>query len=368
MQLIKVAMVSSTHDYYDARIIDREGLSLLKAGYEVLHFYKEKTSKLPFIHKGILMIPIRPERFIFSLIDSLRAHQVKVIHLHDLDLLLEIKRFKRHLPNAKIIYDAHEFYPETILARNSENAINNFKKRVFAKIIQFQEPYLALWADAVFVSANLLLKRFKNSNKIYVPNFRVNSNETDNEVEKTIDFLYLGSVSEQRGITDLVIAGIRLHQKNINFKLIILGFRKDKLKESLVKLIHESSSEEKILLIDEIPPSECEAYLNKAHLGIVPFRNLPKFQVSISAKLFDYAAYKMHIISSDLESVRLLFSDSVHYFIPGNIEDLASKMEAALNNIRGENLPPKYLADNLGFNWAYIEPKMLEVYKSILPK
>ncbi len=360
-------MVSSTHDYYDGRIIDREGLSLLRAGYEVIHFYKEKKTKLPFLYNGILMIPIRPERFLFSLIDSLRAHQVKVIHLHDLDLLLEIKRFKRHLPQAKIIYDAHEFYPETILARNSENTFYKLKKIVYAKIIQFQEPYLALWADAVLAPVPLLLNRFKNQRKLLVPNYRVLS-DVELANEKSIDFLYLGSISEQRGIVDLVQAAIGLHKKNQNFKLVVLGFKYESFRKNLSDLIGDASAQEKIFLMDEVSPAECEVYLSKSAVGIVPFRSFIKFHLSVPAKLFDYAAYKMHIISSDLESVRLLFSNSVNYFVPGNIEDLTEKMEAALKNIREEKLPPKYLEENLGFNWETIEPQLLEVYKSILKK
>lgn len=368
MQAIKVAMVSSTHDYYDGRIIDREGLSLLRAGYEVIHFYKEKTPKLPFLHQEILMIPIRPERFIFSLIDSLRAHQVKVIHLHDLDLLLEIKRFKRHLPKAKIIYDAHEFYPETIMARKSENALNNFKKKVYSKIIQFQEPYLALWADAVFAPVPLLLEKYKNKKKLFVPNFRVSSIPNLLEKDKSIDFLYLGSISEPRGISDLVHASLILHQKNLDFKLIILGFKNDSYKQNLEKQILKVNAIEKIILMDEVSPADCEKYLSISQIGIVPFKKLPKFELSIPAKLFDYAAYSMQIISSDLASVKSLFANSIDYFTPGNVQDLAHKMEAALKNIRGKNSPPKYLEENLAFNWETTEPKMLEVYKSLVQK
>jgi glycosyltransferase involved in cell wall biosynthesis len=146
--------------------------------------------------------------------------------------------------------------------------------------------------------------------------------------------IYHGALTHNRMLKELVAAVEFIEQP---MHLFILGG--GPLQAELQRQISESPANHRITLHRAVSYEQVPAFLNAAHIGVVPIPDTVWFEVSMPIKLLEYMAMELTVIAPTTEPVRNVIGDSacdvVRYSTNGNAVDaLAAAMNEALERIR----------------------------------
>jgi glycosyltransferase involved in cell wall biosynthesis len=128
--------------------------------------------------------------------------------------------------------------------------------------------------------------------------------------QESIHLIYTGILSGERNLFPLAVAVGAALQENIHFNLTLIGSgdQQDKLK----LLARETQG--RIRILPPVPHVQIPALLARAHIGVLPFPDEPKFQVSSPIKLFEYLASGMPVFATRISSHTDLFSGKEYIF------------------------------------------------------
>jgi len=121
---LRVCIITSVHQPFDGRIFHREARSLARAGYQVtllapVAFAREER-------EGVTVVGVpRPARRWARPLAWLRLYRLArrlrpaAVHIHDPELLLLLPFLRLGLgPQARLIYDAHEYFVDSIAVKH----------------------------------------------------------------------------------------------------------------------------------------------------------------------------------------------------------------------------------------------------------
>ena len=109
-----------------------------------------------------------------------------------------------------------------------------------------------------------------------------------------IHLIYIGSMHYERNLMILSKAVVKANEEGAIFKLTLIGDGRERA--DLEHFAAATSGQVKV--ISPIPPEEIPGWLARAHVGVLPFPDELKFQVSSPIKLFEYMAAGMPILAS----------------------------------------------------------------------
>jgi glycosyltransferase involved in cell wall biosynthesis len=242
------------------------------------------------------------------------------IYANDLPCLSPAIKLKKHL-NAKVIYDSHEIYLETI---NQFFPISStgIKKLIFKFIIFFMRKFgeiaekRLLKKTDTFITVGLGLKLYFER-KYNVKNINVLMNFPTKPIQlKSVDLhnilgidksdflvIYQGVLNLGRGLFTMIES---LKYTNPNVKLVILGY--GTLKESLKEFVKLNNLTDKVHFLEKVDSSVLLNYTKAANCGISllePFNLSCKY--AAPNKLFEYINAGIPIITSDTFESRIIF-------------------------------------------------------------
>ena len=112
-----------------------------------------------------------------------------------------------------------------------------------------------------------------------------------------LELLYLGSMSQRRGVEELVcaIASHRDQLPSFTFRILGGGPGFDRIQ----RIVTEARAEQTIILEGAVPAERLPYYLSKAHAFISPLPDHPWWRVSSPLKLFEYLATGKPLILTD---------------------------------------------------------------------
>ena len=297
------------------------------------------------------------------------------IHAHDLISLLCIKRLKKNNPRLKVIWDAHELYPE--LAYKTKGM------RLFAKkIISSLRSEL----DG-FITINDSLARYYEANFPLLPRATILKNATSRSApmvaEKKLSplresaridqsqliLLSQGGLSIGRGIEILVQAAYKIPK---NWSIVVMG------DGSLSGLVDAASSElsstrasgkPAIIRIPPAPYVELNLWTMGADLGIIPYQNTGLNHLYCTPnKLWEFPSAFVPVLAAPLVEMRkMILNYGIGILLVENFtaSDIADVLQATTR----QTLKP--LVDacsqfNLVENWEQTyEPRLLNLYKML---
>jgi glycosyltransferase involved in cell wall biosynthesis len=125
--------------------------------------------------------------------------------------------------------------------------------------------------------------------------------------------------------------------------------------------------EEAVRFVGRVPFDEVGRHLERAAVGWVTWQPYPKNQKNVPTKLFEYMAYGLPVVSSDLDSTRRFVEDGVSGHLvraddagahaEAIIDLLEDRRAAAAIGLRGrEQVLARY-------NWRSIEGRLLDLYE-----
>lgn len=142
-----------------------------------------------------------------------------------------------------------------------------------------------------------------------------------------IRLVYVGAINAGRNLRSVVEAAITTKARGVNLTLDIIG--SGNRKESL-KRIAENRSDSFIKVWGPVPQAQVPELLAEFDIGILPFPDVPKMNVSSAIKMFEYMAAGMPVLATRIEAHTAVFKETDFVFWSGETaESLADAMAAA---------------------------------------
>lgn len=417
-----VTLLSSVHLALDNRVFYREARTLQQAGYSVnlvaVHDREE-------VKEGIHIIPLprvrrwqRPLLW-FVLLDIARKTEADIYHFHDPELLL-ISPLLRWLTGKPVIYDIHEVYTDFV--RVKEYIPANLREPI-ARLVGWLEPRLARWQSGLIFADDQIGACFAHIQrpKTTLFNFpswqfvekaaaavearreierleikdweqgsRGEEEQGNREARESLSvsqslpaphfsfaqkngpiILYLGGMERNRG-TELMLAAFeQVLEKIPEARLFLVGhFAPGDLEQEVRDDARARGIAESVTITGRVSFEQIGHYLQKASIGWVSWQPFAKNEKNIPTKLFEYMAYGLPVVTSDLASVRPFVRQGING-LRVKATDPAAHAEAILllleNPERAQALgrEGQQLVQNR-FNWDLMKPRLLGLYEEIL--
>lgn len=367
----EVLILTSVHQPFDTRIYYREAKTLAEAGYKVTIIAVDAPTQQ--VADGISLIGIkRPSRRIGRALNWLTfiklAHRAKadIYHFHDPDLLIAglwLKLFT----GKPVIYDNHDPYIEAILQREW---LPLWTRPIVSKLFGFVEKVIAAKL-LVIVANDRQCQRFPKATLLRnYPDLRAFKSKLGASSKKP-RVIYAGSLSEARGMFDLIEIAEALKQANT--VITVLGpFPNQKLEDQVRKMVVHKQLQPIIRFEGRVPYEQVVSGLENASVGLIPFQDVPDHAIIIPTKLFEYAACGLPVVASDLPPIRQYMTEMECGLLvePGNPKAFAEAVTYLLNHPQeacqlGQNGQQAVFER---YNWVIEARQLLELYESLLSR
>ncbi|OGO12102.1 MAG: hypothetical protein A2Y53_01980 [Chloroflexi bacterium RBG_16_47_49] len=376
----KICIISTVHNALDSRIFYREACSLQKAGYQVTLI---AVHDKPETQQGIVILPINRLRrslrplLWWKIVHLALATKAHIYHIHDPELLF-VSPVIRLLTGRPIIYDIHESMADFIEIKDD---LPYIVRRFLAWVFRWLEPTLARLQSGLIFADDQIANTFQRIQlpKITLFNFPIQTfleaaiQSSKKQLPHLPIVLYLGGLKRNRGTTRMLDAFKQVLDVIPQARLFLVGpfapaaFEKEVRLEIDLRNIGSS-----VTITGAIPFARIGDFLTQASIGWIPFPPVPKYQKNIPTKLFEYMAYAIPVVSSDLNPIRL-FIENRKTGLLVKADDSAAHANAIIEILTN---PP--LAELLGKNeqllvvkdyrWSEMEKRLLSFYQRILPQ
>ena len=142
---------------------------------------------------------------------------------------------------------------------------------------------------------------------------------TNNEMKNKVGFdsenfvcFYHGSLSNARGIIQLVESFRVIKQHDVNIKLLIIG--RGECSDRLLRIISDAEMGDTVKVLDWIPKHEMPSYISAADLCVIPLPDIDWWRVSSPLKLMEYIACGKNILMTDIVAHVAAVSEDNQYF------------------------------------------------------
>lgn len=374
----KVCILSSVHLALDNRVFYREARSLIKAGYEVtliaVHPRDEIKDGVHII--GLPKIPRwqRPRLWV-DIFQRARAENADIYHFHDPELLL-VTPWLRWMTGKPTIYDIHEVYADFIKVKDY---LPVWLRYPIAWIFRWLEPLLTRLQSALIFSDDEISKTFDNINcpKTTLFNFpsidfvKAAKTQTQSVSERSPIILHLGGHERNRGTQLMIEAFSQVIQSQPDARLLLVGhFMPPNLEEEVRAQVKAESLNQKVTITGRVPFEKIGDYLTQAAVGWVPWQPYPKNEKNIPTKLFEYMAYGVPVVASDLASTRpfVINAENGYCVTASDPSAHAQAILEVLKNPKKARWMGQSGQDDAQnrYNWNSEESKLWALYESIL--
>jgi glycosyltransferase involved in cell wall biosynthesis len=338
------------HAYYplaETRV-QREAEALVRAGYGVDVICPRDEGESGHeryrgveIHRVNVRIERRglPRQFVCYLYFALRAalrltamqhrHRYRSVQVHNLPDFLVFCAWLPKLQRVPVVLDLHDLMPEFFESRFPG------RRKFLRRIVRAQERLSCRFADHVItVSAHwrsTLIDRGVRPDKctvvMNVADEAIFSEATCRASDPSkFSLVYHGTVTRRYGLDLAVRAVGRLRDEIPNVRLTILG-KGDAMAE-LVSLRAQLELEDHVELRDEYLGTDVlPAWLARADLGVVPYRDDVFTDGLLPTKLMEYAAVGLPCVAARTSAIEAYFRNTmVSFFRPGDDADLAERV------------------------------------------
>jgi glycosyltransferase involved in cell wall biosynthesis len=374
----KVCILSSVHDALDNRVFYREACSLQRAGYDVtlvaVHSRDEVKEGVRIV--GLPRVPRwqRPRLWRTLLRHALDA-EADIYHFHDPELLL-VTPWLRLFSGKPTVYDVHEAYPDFIRVKEY---LPVWLRNPIAWVFRWMEPLLArlqsglVFADDQIAAAFSAVRRPKTTLFNFpARNFVESATAVTRDVERREPVvLYLGGMERNRGSRLMIEAFQKVLVECPAARLLHVGhFAPPDLEEEVRADVAQRDIGQAVNLAGRVPFEEIGGYLKRAAVGWVTWQPVPKNEKNIPTKLFEYMAYGLPVVSSELPSTRPFVRNGENGYLV-TADDPAAHARAILA-LLGEPEDARAMGRKgqemvrARYNWDEMEKRLLALYDGLL--
>lgn len=374
----KVAILSSVHQALDNRVFYREAHSLAQAGYEVelIAIHERDEVKDGVRIRALPRVPRSRRPLLWRALARMAIEsEADIYHIHDPELLL-VTPYLRRVTGRPTIYDIHEANADFIAVKDY---LPGVVRRPLGGLFRRLEPRLAqgesglIFADdaiaadfAAFGKPKTTLFNFPGRDLVECGGAAVRAGDPAYP-----EVLYLGGMERNRGSALLTAAFDRVLEAIPAARLLVVGhFAPPELEDEVRADAVARGIAHAVTITGRVPFERIGDYLRRAAVGWVTWQPYAKNQKNIPTKLFEYMAYGLPVVSSDLPSTRPF----VTHGGSGLLVEATSAEAHAEAIIRLLQEPP--LADAIGragralvethYNWDAMTARLLAFYDAVL--
>ena len=296
----KKIIVSVISDLVTDQRVQKECKTLHKIGYDILLIGRK--SKRTFILKELPFRTIRfynpfrkgPLMYLFfnaQLFFYLLFKKADVLWANDLDTLLPNFIIAR-LKNAKLVYDSHEYFTESVIKKTSKKVWQFLERRLFPHLKNvitvnnsIKEIYEKKYKVPVTVIRNVPAQLIQKSS-VTKPLLPAN---------KKVLIMQGNGLNENRGAEEAVLMMQYLPEE---FMLYFIGG--GTIFEKLKQMTTDFGLSHKITFIDLLPYAEMMEYTRQCFLGLIfeKIDSMDEHKFSLPNKFFDYIHAGIPVLSS----------------------------------------------------------------------
>lgn len=369
-----VLMASSVHTWSDARIYSKEAKSLANNGKNVTFMAidsnvpKESITHLHMIYltkKGRLL------RFMnwFKIYAEMKNSTNKYFHFHDPELLFVAFALRLKLKKEIIIiYDMHEHLPSAI---RTKEWIPSKIRRPLSFITKKVEKLLIRACDCILFAEESYKKEYTDcyllKEDIYnYPTVELPTDISLKTLEKeTFDLIYVGALTEQRGLFNMLHLIDYLHQQKENrYHLHLVGDMNTD-KDAVQHFVSEHNLESVVHIYGRKKYEELWTLYHYADIGLCLLHPTPNNVNSKSTKLFEYMAAFLPILASDFPIYHFIEENRCGF--TENINDYSALYQKIKCIEENEQLSSELTANGRRlyesqYSWKNEERKLLTIY------
>lgn len=335
-QRYDICIITTIHQDFDNRIYQRQACALMDAGYKVCivapwDFTCRDRNDFSYVRTPY---PARRKDRIVHGWKTFKAALGVDAHLyifHDNDFLPWSLLLKRKTGRA-VVYDAHENIPEDILY--GKDWIPAAMRWPLSFIFRGVENFVVSRLGETMVAVTNLERRFRGvgARAVLVRNF-ANFNVAP-DFHNEMGVLYTGDLTRDYGVENLLSLARSLKRRGIMVPFRIVDrFREDEVMRRYVRHVIDTEGLN-IDILDPVPAQRMPEILAKGSIGLSPIPNLPNKALALPTKIFEYFAFGLVALASDIEGTREAMDDGrLGYLLPDNdIEAWADAIQEILEN------------------------------------
>lgn len=359
MTRMHVCYLTIAHPAKDARLFYRIVRPLAEKGCAVTLIAPE-----PFEDDLVRMSPWnpviaaarRPKRLALALRAAL-AERADVYSFHDPDLILVGLILKVLRPSAAVVYDALEDYPSMML-------VKYWLPKPLRPAVAWATHMMNLVAgrclDGVMTADPHVQQDFQRvaAHKTIVhynfPPLSVFTPPPDVPSGVRADLVYIGGMSDRTGMFILLDALVMLAQRGIKPSVRLAGYTDGETGfAALQEGIRSRGLSDQVELRGKLPYTHVPAWICSGRIGLVALQPIAKFMKNIPTKLFEYWAYGLPVIASDLPPIRPFLSDGKNglLFDPTSAADLARTIEWLMHHPHEGEMMGRYGQEQVASHW-----------------
>ena len=351
---------------YDGRV-QKEIHTLLKNGYDVelvlQNFENDDLTKYGFKIRYFNFIPkshpIRnfflPFQFCRAAANLLGEIQPDIVHCNDLNTLYAGYLHKKSGANFKLVYDAHELYPEQFNDLTRRTWWNFVEKRILrcADEIILPEKNRAIYFKNKYGINNIhLVENFPVQRPVSSTNFL---EEVTPAAKGKIKLLYIGAVSENRGIIEMINAMPLLSE---NYCLLLVGQLSGKMAMTLKELVVLNNLTDRVFILQPVENKNVINVINSADIGLVFYNDATlNDYYCASNKLFEFIVCSKYVVTNDYPGLKETVEANDFGQCINNMNSSAIAQAVSKIGLNG-----KKFGNTERFLWANQEEKFLGIY------
>jgi glycosyltransferase involved in cell wall biosynthesis len=179
-----------------------------------------------------------------------------------------------------------------------------------------------------------------------------------------VRLVYIGAIHKERNLISVIEAAKMANKKGIHATLDIVGSGNQK--ETLQKLV-SNQSDASIKVWGPIPQDQIPSLLANYDIGVLPFPDVPKMNVSSAIKMFEYMAAGMPIMATKIDAHFSVFNDEEFVFWTGETaESMAEAIaEASASKEKFPMLGKNSRKASKAWSWTESAKKLSKAFESI---
>ena len=371
----RVAILSSVHQALDNRVFYREARTLARAGYDVTliapHDRDETRDGVRI--RALPRVPRSRRPLLWRAIGQLaRETAADVYHFHDPELLL-LSPWLRRATGRPTIYDIHEANADFIRVKDY---LPGVVRAPLAGVFRRLEPRLAAGESGLIFADDAIAADFATfagpkATLFNFPGTELIARGAATATGREPVVLYLGGMERNRGAALMMAAFAQVVAAMPAARLLLVGhFMPPTLEAEMRADATRRGIGHAVEIVGRVPFGRIGDYLARARVGWVTWQPVAKNCKNIPTKLFEYMAYGLPVVSSDLPSTRPFVRSGENGRLVA-AEDAAGHAAALLALLRSPAEAARLGAAGrrrvaTEWNWAAMEPLLLALYAAVL--
>jgi len=366
-------MLTSGHSCLDDRIFYKEAVSLRRAydDVSVVGMCDRAGGEI----RGIKIFGLNRGRGLLGRLRVLAKLygigsrlSADVYHCHEIDALF-VGLLLKLVHGAGLIYDCHEYYPETF-----GSMLPWPLGKLAERFILFLEWLLSGFADYVITVCDELGSKFRNWGRKckVVPNYSLRFSPKgyhDSGRKKSPLGIYVGGLYRERGIYELIDAISMLRDRGTEVEMLFVGPGKGNFIDLASSYVKSKGVSDIVRFTGAVPFIEIPRYLRMGDFGVVMDYPERRKLNTVAVKVFEYMSAGLPVIASDLPAYRDVILPSGCGLLADPLDpgDIASTIEKLIRNPRAmEEMGMRGMeAFNKRYSWDIAEAELLSVYRSL---